>query len=116
MHEQEGLNLTPTQQSMVALWEQHIAAEFQKHDVKATLPTVTNTTISGNGDEGVSTDYGTVRLINTTVTGNRGGGVDIGFDALVTLTRTVISGNTREDGAEVYNDGGSVTAASFNLF
>jgi carboxymethylenebutenolidase len=41
MHEQEGLNLNPTQQSMVALWEQHIAAEFQKHDVKATLPTMT---------------------------------------------------------------------------
>ena len=41
MHEQEGLNLTPTQQSMVALWEQHIAAEFQKHNVEATLPTMT---------------------------------------------------------------------------
>jgi carboxymethylenebutenolidase len=41
MHEQEGLNLNPTQQSMVALWEQHIAAEFQKHDVEATLPTMT---------------------------------------------------------------------------
>jgi carboxymethylenebutenolidase len=41
MHEQEGLNLNPTQQSMVALWEQHIAAEFQKHDVEATLPTTT---------------------------------------------------------------------------
>jgi hypothetical protein len=118
MHEQEGLNLTPTQQSMVALWEQHIAAEFQKHDVKATLPTVTNSTISGNEGRGVNafpeSDFS---LINTTATRNGGGGVHLFNGATVTLTRSVIAGNTgHPGGAEVFNNNGSITAASFNLF
>ncbi|HKH20767.1 MAG TPA: right-handed parallel beta-helix repeat-containing protein [Gammaproteobacteria bacterium] len=89
------------------------------------LAKLTNTTISGNGTWGVIANGGTnVRLTNTTVTGNGtsgfiGAGVNIN-QGTVTLTRTLISGNTnpRADGAEVYNRGGSdsVTAASFNVF
>jgi hypothetical protein len=78
---------------------------------------LTNSTISGNGGPGVFCSYcRDVRLTNTTVTGNGGGGVYNRNGGTVTLTRSLISGNTREDGAEVFNDGGSITAASFNLF
>ena len=78
--------------------------------------TLTNSTISGNGRYGVNVGYSDVSLINTTVTGNRGGGVD-SYSGTATLTRTVIAGNTgRPGGAEVFNDNGSITAASFNLF
>ncbi|HKH21968.1 MAG TPA: right-handed parallel beta-helix repeat-containing protein [Gammaproteobacteria bacterium] len=83
--------------------------------------TLTNSIISGNAGRGVGcSDCLDVRLTNTTVTGNGGGGVY--FDtynqqSTVSLTRTVISVNTgAPGGAQVFNDGGSITAASFNLF
>jgi hypothetical protein len=84
------------------------------YDSSATL---TNSTISGNESTGVDC-LGCFRasLTNTTVTGNGFGGVFVHFDGFVTLTRTMISGNTAPGGAEVFNDGGSITAVSFNLF
>ncbi len=36
-----GAILTPPQQKMVELWDKHTAAEFQAHDVEATLATMT---------------------------------------------------------------------------
>jgi hypothetical protein len=80
--------------------------------------TVTNSTISGNDASGVETRQGIdIRLTNTTVTGNRYGGVHLYEGGTVTLAGAVISGNTgHAGGAEVFNDGGSVTAASFNVF
>jgi len=84
------------------------------YDSSATL---TNSTISGNENTGVDC-LGCFRasLTNTTVTGNGFGGVFVHFDGFVTLTRTVIAGNTAPGGAEVFNNNGSITAASFNLF
>lgn len=34
-------SLTPSQQAMVQVWEEHVKAEFEGHDVEATLATMT---------------------------------------------------------------------------
>lgn len=89
--------------------------------------TMTNTTISGNTSVnrggGIShTDYGNgstmnitnVTIINNTSTGNGGG---ISNDAsTVTLSQTLISGNTGTGGAEVNSTGGTFTVDDYNLF
>ncbi len=37
------IELAPMQQAMVAVWERHVAAEFDAKDVDATMPTMTST-------------------------------------------------------------------------
>ncbi|WP_339135702.1 MAG: choice-of-anchor Q domain-containing protein [Candidatus Electrothrix sp. GW3-4] len=71
---------------------------------------------------GIRNDSGTVTLTNSTVSGNTandsGGGI---YNALydggtVILHSSLISGNTAYYGNEVVDNGGTITAASFNLF
>jgi len=58
-------DLTPRQQRMVALWEQHTAAEFERRDVAETMTTMTEhpsvinvpLTIGGEGVAGVTDFY-----------------------------------------------------------
>lgn len=85
--------------------------------------TLTNSTISGNTSSshagGVETTAGsTFTMTNSTITGNRassdGGGVFHHGDIL-TLTRTLVSGNTASTGSEI-SASGTVTANDFNLF
>ena len=70
---------------------------------------------------------GTLTLINSTVSGNSSGGERYGggmilYSGTVTLSRSLISGNTDPTGVEevleVYNYGGTstVTADDYNLF
>ena len=41
MSADDGEQLTPAQQEMVSMWEQHMAAEFQTKDLEATMATMT---------------------------------------------------------------------------
>jgi hypothetical protein len=96
--------------------------------------TITNSTITGNrafssfGSRGggVYNAGGLFTVINSTITGNagflEGGGVfngsRYGPAALLTLTRTLVAGNTAFRGPEMFNDvtTGTVVAANHNLF
>jgi carboxymethylenebutenolidase len=40
MNDQEGSNLTPSQQAMADLWDKHMEAEFASHSVEQTLETM----------------------------------------------------------------------------
>ena len=63
----ENRNLTPTQKRMVSVWEQHMAAEFQKKSLEATMATMTAEPVvnhvpvmtGGVGREQVAQVYGT---------------------------------------------------------
>jgi carboxymethylenebutenolidase len=65
MNEQTAPETTPKQQAMVALWDQHVMAEFAMHDVEAALATMTEdahvynlpTLMGGMGKEGVREFY-----------------------------------------------------------
>lgn len=96
---------------------------------------ITNSTISGNVvvDSGIGLSYGaglalagenTVTITSSTITGNvamggqpKGGGIDV-VSPLVSLTlaRTIVSGNSALFGAEIANNGGTITANNTNLF
>jgi hypothetical protein len=114
--------------------------------------TMSNTTVSGNGGVGVENYASSVTINNSTISGNAGGGVYSNdnsantsinnstitnntspnypgggvrneLDSYLTLSRTLISGNTSPRGSEVYNDGDSVVysdsvvnADDFNVF
>ncbi|MCI5166055.1 MAG: hypothetical protein D3903_08135, partial [Candidatus Electrothrix sp. GM3_4] len=107
--------------------------------------TVNGNTASDDGG-GVSAWSSTITLRNTTISGNtagqHGGGISVYDDAIVTLTNStisdnsasqygggiyawsstvtlkscLISGNSASQGREIYNDGGTVNADSYNLF
>ena len=85
--------------------------------------TLTNSTVSGNSagfNGGGVTNGGTAILTNSTVSGNsagtEGGGVS-NVDGSLTLSRSLIAGNTARYGSEVDNRfGGTVNANDFNLF
>jgi hypothetical protein len=86
---------------------------------------MTNSTVSGNSSSivgGGIQNEGTAIITNSTISGNTalgntggsGGGVDNGGgSSLLTLNRTLISGNIAAGGSEVR---GAVTAGNFNLF
>jgi len=94
---------------------------------------LTNSTVSGNmtagNGGGVDTPYGTITLTNSTVTGNRSGGTGGGVhmdsqslyeSSILTLDRTLVSGNTAPAGPEISNTPGAygsatVIANNFNL-
>jgi hypothetical protein len=90
---------------------------------------VLNSTISANTsyNGGGIRNYGGGTILNSTITGNAarfsGGGVfsrkycyyGCGIPGNLTLTRTLVSGNTALTGPEIFNDG-PVTADNHNLF
>jgi len=89
---------------------------FEGYDNNSRLM-MTNSTLSGNTGGGVICRDGSATITNSTLTGNAGGGVVNSCDqGTVSLARSVIAGNTAPGGAEVFNNNGSITAASFNLF
>jgi hypothetical protein len=100
--------------------------------------TVTNSTIAANtasgryddGSGGGISNNGVLTVTNSTIAANTasgrydgssgGGVVNFGFSSFpgtLTLTRTLISGNTAPTGPEIFHSGsGTVTADSHNLF
>ncbi|MEZ5470949.1 MAG: choice-of-anchor Q domain-containing protein [Marinicella sp.] len=89
--------------------------------------TMTNSTISGNTSVnrggGIShTDYGngsTISLTNVTIidnTSNVAGGGIANDASTITISQSIVSGNTGTAGSEVYSSGGTVTVDDFNLF
>jgi Ca2+-binding RTX toxin-like protein len=84
--------------------------------------TVTHSTISGNdalrGDGVANSDIFT--LTHSTVTGNAvardGGGIRNGYSGVLTLSRTLVTGNTAPFGPELANSGGLVVEDSYSLF
>jgi hypothetical protein len=91
--------------------------------------TVTNSTISGNTaafGSGIANFDGTATVLNSTISSNAaaysGGGVFNRFlssGATLTLTRTLIAGNTAPTGPEIVNDSSpiaTITADNNNLF
>lgn len=84
--------------------------------------TITNSTITGNSvlyhGGGVHSQGGTMILTNSTITGNSAGyyGGGVYSYGPMTLTRTLVSGNTASRGAEIVSAHGIVTANNFNLF
>jgi hypothetical protein len=84
--------------------------------------TLTNSTLSGNfaQDYGgaIYNEYGALTLTNSTLTANSAdyAGAIYHYDNTLILNRTVLAGNSADsDIAELYNDGGTVNADSFNL-
>ncbi|MCB1582102.1 MAG: hypothetical protein KDI92_03490 [Xanthomonadales bacterium] len=88
---------------------------------------MTNSTISGNTSVnrggGIShTDYGngsTISLTNVTIidnTSNVAGGGIANDASTITISQSIVSGNTGTAGSEVYSSGGTVTVDDFNLF
>ncbi len=89
--------------------------------------TILNSTISGNMSAnrggGIShSDYGngsTITLTNVTIAANTsnaaGGGISNDASA-VTISQSLISGNTGTGGAEIDSAGGTVTVDDYNLF
>jgi hypothetical protein len=94
--------------------------------------TLANSTVSGNtapafGAGIWSGQSSVVRVESSTITGNileadspyylgQGGGIDF-VGGTLTLQRTIVSGNTGQDGREVFVDSGAVVHANdFNLF
>jgi len=83
--------------------------------------TLTNSTISGNVAflGGGVMNGGTLIVTNSTIVGNTvgrdGGGVRNGYYGILTLARTLVTGNTGPFGPELAN-GGIVFAANYNLF
>ena len=90
---------------------------------------IANSTISGNSGYvfggGINDEHGSLAISNSTVSGNYstypGGGIVIFNGGLLTLSRTIISGNRNylhdrfPYGADIFEDGGSVTADDYNL-
>ena len=68
----DNRNLTPAQKRMVTVWEQHMAAEFQKKSLEATMATMTAEPVvnhvpvmtGGVGREQVAQFYGTYFIPN----------------------------------------------------
>ena len=98
--------------------------------------TLTNSTVSGNtvssnvaenrgGGGGIFNNNSTLTLTNSTVVDNaaasQGGGVVnladtvYGFSSIVTLERSIISGNRAPVGNEVFNDGGTANSNGHNV-
>jgi hypothetical protein len=83
--------------------------------------TLTNSTISGNdadyGGGGVANFGGILTLTNSTISGNSadGNGGGVRNSGTVTLTRTLVSGNTARTGPEISNSG-TILADNHNLF
>lgn len=79
---------------------------------------IVNSTLSNNGGGILNGRDGVATLINCTLTRNtaldKGGGVN-NFEGVTILQRTLISGNSAPDGAEIYNAGGVVNGAADNV-
>jgi len=89
--------------------------------------TLTNSTISGNtadadGAGVFNNGFTTLTLTNSTTSDNSayecGGAVFsvYGYDSTLNRTRTLVSGNTASNGAEIVASDATVNAANFNLF
>lgn len=92
---------------------------FNNDTTNGGVLTVNNSYVNGNSGQanggGISNIRGFVTIINSTLNDNKalgaGGGIINGFDGAVTLTKSLVNGNTANSGA-VFNFGSIMTLAA----